>query len=123
MKTFISDSNITVTQIQEQIEKRDLSFINKLMAFNGLKIKGSDGWWRDRKYELDSWISHHLREGNGPPTLFLTFLCAEYWWPDLCRLIQDRCNGTEDELLANTMRDDPASVAGKKAKHVLIDRY
>ena len=123
VKTFISDSNITVTQIQEQIEKRDLSFINKLMAFSGSKIKGSDGWWRDRKYELDSWISHHLREGNGPPTLFLTLSCAEYWWPDLCQLIQDRCNGTEDELLANLMRDDPDSVAGKKAKHVLIDRY
>ena len=40
--------------------------------------------------ELNSWINYHLEHKNGPPTLFITLSCAEYWWPDLKRLILTR---------------------------------
>jgi hypothetical protein len=36
---------------------------------------------------LVSWIGHHVEEGNGPPSLFITLLCAEYHWKDIERLL------------------------------------
>jgi hypothetical protein len=36
---------------------------------------------------LVSWIGHHVEEGNGPPSLFITLSCAEYHWKDIERLL------------------------------------
>ena len=53
-------------------------------------MKGSDAYWRSKKGELLSWIHHHLQKGNGPPTLFITLSCAEYYWPDIIKLLEER---------------------------------
>jgi hypothetical protein len=39
---------------------------------------------------LVSWIGHHVEEGNGPPSLFITLSCAEYHWKDIERLLNKR---------------------------------
>jgi hypothetical protein len=40
--------------------------------------------------ELYSSINHHVKEGNGMPNFFITLSCAEYFWPDVLRLLNER---------------------------------
>ena len=72
-----------------EISQKNFSFINKLQYFSG-SLKGTDSYWRRKKEELNSWMTYHLEQKHGPPTLFITLSCAELWWPDLQRLLSDR---------------------------------
>jgi hypothetical protein len=105
LKDFIADKDITLQDIKDQIDKGDISFIEKLQTFSGQKLKGCDAYWRNKKRELDSWIMHHVEQGHGPPTLFLTLSCAELWWKDLEDLLYERAIGTEDEIYAIDMKN------------------
>ncbi len=51
-------------------------------------IRGSDNFWRSKTKNLKHWITHHIARGNGPPTFSITLSCAENWWPDLKRLLE-----------------------------------
>ena len=84
-------SNIpeSVQELQERVQQGDLSFIEKLQYFSQ-KAHGSDAFWRKQRYEVDSWINYHVENGNGPPTLFFTLSCAEYYWPEVIRLLEER---------------------------------
>jgi len=53
----------------------------------------------------------------------MTFSCAEYWWPDLQSLLYQRCKGTEQKYLAETMINGDTDKARIKAKRILIDSY
>ena len=123
VKQFVGDKSIGLDEVKEEIEKEDYTFVKKLLHFSGEKVQGSDAWWRKRKYELDTWITHHVKNGNGPPTLFLTFSCAEYWWKDILKLIQERCKHNEDRNLADIMMNRPDTDEGKSAKFHLINKY
>jgi len=124
VKNFINDSSITVDQIKDQIESGDKSFLSKLQYFAGQRIRGSDPFWRKVKHEVDEWITYHLDNGHGPPTLFLTFSCAEYWWEDLENVLFERCQGTEDEEIAKEMVDGHNSENRKMTvKSILVERY
>ena len=123
VKQFIEDASISIKTIHDQIRKGDTSFISKLQYFAGQKIRGSDPFWRSVKHEVDQWITYHLKKGHGPPTLFLTFSCAEYWWQDLEDLLCDRCKGTEDEQIAQNMKNAKDVKTRTKAKSILIERY
>jgi len=37
---------------------------------------------------IGDWINHHIEKGRGPPNIFMTLSCAEYFWPDLKRLLE-----------------------------------
>ena len=89
LKDFVSNKPATLNDLVQRIAKGDTSFIDQLQYFSG-KLEGSDAYWRKMKAELYSWISYHIEQGNGPPSLFLTLSCAEYFWPDLQRLINER---------------------------------
>ena len=103
IKNYMADKNKTVEDIKEDIANHNLDFVHKIQSYAGQKIRGSDGWWRNRKHDLDTWIAHHLQNKNGPPTLlFMTFSCAEYWWSDLEKMLVKRCQGIEDEKLFMT---------------------
>jgi len=118
VQSYISDDAVTVEQIKEQVEKGNTAFVGKLQNFAAGKIRGSDSFWRSKKNELESWLSYHLEAGHGPPTLFMTLSCAEFWWKDLQRLLYEKCVGTEDEALAHSM------MAGSfPAKRDLLDKY
>ena len=124
VKHFINDSKITVDQIKEQISSGDKTFISKIQYFAGSKIRGSDPFWRSVKHEVDEWISYHLDRGDGPPTLFLTFSCAEYWWQELEKLLHERCQGTEDESTANEMMHaDTCDKRKMTLKSILVEKY
>lgn len=85
-KKFLGENPPTVEQIKKQIQKGDDRFVSMLRYFSR-NIKGSDNYWRAKTQDLESWIMHHVTRGRGPPTFFITFSCAEHWWPDLRRLL------------------------------------
>jgi hypothetical protein len=41
-----------------------------------------------KKAELYSWINHHIEKERGPPNIFMTSSCAEYFWPDLKKQLE-----------------------------------
>ena len=45
----------------------------------GKVVPGSNAYWRSKKAELYSWISQHIEKGRGPPSIFMTLSCAEYF--------------------------------------------
>ena len=61
-----------------------------------------------------------IESGNGPPTLFLTLSCAEYWWDELCELLLDRCKGTQDENVCVQLRNDMKNI---KLRAFFVDKY
>ena len=79
----------SVSELQERIAKGDTNVVSKI-SYISKSIVGSDGYYRQKKAELNSWIAHHIDCGNGPPNFFFTLSCAEYYWPDLIRLVNER---------------------------------
>lgn len=90
---FMSDFNDncpeSLEELQERIRKGDTSFINHINYWND-RVTGSSSYWRSKRQQVYSWINHHIQEGHGAPTYFITLSCAEYFWPDVTRLIQER---------------------------------
>ena len=89
VKNFAGDSKKGVDEIVAEISRGNLSWIDKISYYNG-QVKGSLGYWRNKRNEVNSWISHHVKLGHGPPTFFITLSCAEYWWKDIERLVIER---------------------------------
>lgn len=79
----------SLEELHERIKAGDTSFVNYINYYND-KVRGSSPYWRSRRQEVYSWINHHIEEGHGAPTYFITLSCAEYFWPDVLRLIQER---------------------------------
>jgi hypothetical protein len=78
-----------IDTLKEKLMENDTKFIQKLQYFAQC-VPGSDAYWRNKKAELVSWIGHHVEEGNGAPSLFLTLSCAEYHWKDIEILLNKR---------------------------------
>lgn len=83
---FLGENPPTLEQIKRQLRNGDDKYVQMLRYFSR-NIKGSDNYWRAQTQNLESWITHHITRGRGPPTFFITFSCAENWWPDLRRLL------------------------------------
>ena len=77
--------------LQEAIRKGLVSWISKLIYFSS-QVKGSVPYWRDQRGKIHTWIDYHIATGKGPPTLFITLSCAEYFWQDINRLLVNRFN-------------------------------
>jgi len=75
--------------IQDQIKNGNYSIVNNITYF-AKAVRGSNHFWMARRSELYSWINYHVEQGNGAPMYFITLSCAEYHWPDIIRLLQDR---------------------------------
>jgi hypothetical protein len=85
---FIGRNPPTVQELQRQLELKNTRYI-KMLRYLARNIKGSDNYWHARTDDLEQWINHHVGKGHGPPTFFITLLCAKNWWPDLqCLLYQ-----------------------------------
>ena len=87
VKDFVTNAPPTLDELQQQVKNGDNTFIDKLMYF-GKIVPGSSAYWRSKKAELYSWINHHIEKGRGAPNVFMTLSCAEYFWPDLKRLLE-----------------------------------
>lgn len=112
----------SVEEIKDEIENGNFSTVAKIQNFAAEKIRGSDGWWRSRKHELDSWVAHHIQQGHGPPTLFMTFSCAEYWWNDLLQFLKHRIKNTEDEHFIEELTNGTEKKK-RKIQAFLVDKY
>jgi len=100
---MLGTERTTIEELQDRIAEGDTSCIDKLLYFSK-NIPGSSAYWRGKKSELYSWINHHLEQGRGAPTVFLTLSCAEYFWPDLKRLLEEtiyKCEGKKIDLDLN----------------------
>ena len=86
---FQGDCPDTLEELKESVEKGNTAFINKLTYYSK-RIKGTSSYWFQKRSELYSWINHHAEVGNGAPLYFMTLSCAEYFWPDVINLIQER---------------------------------
>jgi hypothetical protein len=93
VKEFTGNHLPSLEELQQMINDGNLSFIDKLMYFRKI-IPGSASYWQSKKAELYSWINHHVEKGRGAPSIFLTLSCAEYFWPDIKRILQDFIKAT-----------------------------
>ena len=84
---FLGENPPTIEELKRKLASGDDTYI-QMLRFQARNIKGSDNYWREKTSELESWIHHHVACGRGPPTFFMTFSCAENWWPDLRRLLE-----------------------------------
>ena len=87
-----------------------------MFRYYSRNIKGSNNYWRAKTQELESWIQHHISRGRGPPTFFITFSCAENWWPDLrYNLAQLKCHAG-NEGAAQLLENDNFKAMQKASK-------
>ena len=90
---FVSDFNgkgpQSLEELQDLIKKNSTDWVDKIQYYSR-RIKGSAGYWRFKRSEVYSWINYHVAQKNGPPSLFMTFSCAEYYWEDIKRLLKQR---------------------------------
>ncbi len=100
VKKFCGDCPTSIEEMKERIAQGDIDFIKKLQYFSNT-IQGSSSYWREKKDEVHSWIRHHVEAGHGPPTFFITLSCAEYYWPDIFRLLQDRLKYTDQKYMTS----------------------
>ena len=78
-----------IEELKDRMQKNDCKWISKLLYFSS-SIKGSGPYWRSNRYKIKTWINYHVSEGHGPPNLFITLSCAEYYWKDIARLLKQR---------------------------------
>jgi len=100
VKGFLGRTAPTLEELHERLRNNDDEFVNKLCYFSK-SVPGSAAYWRSKKAELYSWINHHVDRGHGAPNLFITLSCAEYFWPDLKRLLEQHiyeCEGKSVDL-------------------------
>ena len=88
-KFFTGNNTITIDELQNRIKEGKDEFLRQICYFTK-QIKGSNGYWISKRNELNTWIAHHIEMGNGAPNYFGTFSCAEYHWPDIMRLVEDK---------------------------------
>ena len=105
---FYKDGPQTLDELKHEIENGSCRWVENITYFGGF-VPGSPSYWRRRRDEIYSWINHHIAQGNGPPTAFMTLSCAEYYWPDISRLINER------QRLANEPITDFSQPGASKA--------
>jgi len=89
INSIISNPPKSLEELQDSLRNGDTSFVSKIMYYQR-RISGSDEYWRYKRAELYNWINYHIAEGHGAPNGFFTLSCAEYFWPDMIRLLEDR---------------------------------
>jgi Helitron helicase-like domain at N-terminus len=96
IKDFNKNGPQNLEELKDQIRKGDIRFINRLMYYNRC-VKGSTSYWNSKRSQVYAWINHHVEIGNGPPNLFITLSCGEYYWPDILRLVTERMVFAKDD--------------------------
>ena len=78
----LTDTQITVTDIQEKITQGDNHIANRIMRF-GEGLRGSRQFWNARRSELTDMIKQIGTQG----LIFFTFSAADLQWPELHKLM------------------------------------
>ena len=65
-----------------------------------------------------------MQAGNGPPTLFITLSCAEYFWPDIIRLLEERIKmSNKTQTCPNLKKDKSALCKAIDEYSIVIQEY
>ena len=112
---FIGENPPTIEELKEQLANGDDRYI-QILRYYARGIKGSDNFWRGKTMELENWINHHVAAGRGPPTFFMTFSCAENWWPDLRRLLEQLETSAGNKRDADLLRRNDFKAMKRTAK-------
>ena len=91
---FNNGGPVSLSTLKENIENGDKKFIEKVSYFSK-QIVGSNAFWRLQREKVYSWINQMVESGHGGPNLFITLSCAEYHWPDIIRLLEERLSIAE----------------------------
>ena len=86
---FYKDSPQTIDELKERLRQGDNSFLDKITYYSH-RVRASGAYWRHIRSQVYSWINYHVAAGHGAPNFFITLSCAEYFWADAIRLINDR---------------------------------
>jgi len=86
---FFKNGPQSLEELKRELRNGNTSWLDQITYFSN-RIPGSPAYWRTKKNQVYSWINHHIENNHGPPTLFITLSCAEYFWPEVKRLIQER---------------------------------
>ena len=89
VNNFHKSGSKSLSKLQDEIQNGTLDWVNHIQYYSH-KVKGSAGYWRFKRSEVYTWINHHVSLKHGPPSLFITLSCAEYHWPDIKRLLDQR---------------------------------
>jgi hypothetical protein len=89
---FFSDGPSSLDALKKEIEDGDMTWVNKI-SYYSQHVVGSPVFWRAKRNEVCTWINYHIDKKHGPPTFLITLLCAEYFWPDVERLVKERFTG------------------------------
>jgi hypothetical protein len=116
---FIGQNPPSIDTLKRKLAQGDIRYIQMLRYF-ARNIKGSDNYWRARTEDLQYWIQHHIARGRGPPTFFITLSCAEYWWPDLLRLLAQLERKADREGDATAIESGNSFVIKKSAKRYAL---
>ncbi len=92
---FHKTAPATLDELKDELKSGNTSFLDKITYYSS-RVKGSAGYWRSKRAELYSWINYHVSAGNGAPNCFVTLSCAEYFWPDVLHLLNERLALTGD---------------------------
>lgn len=103
VKNFYNGGPVSLGELQEKILQGDTAWVNNITYWTS-NVKGSSAFWHKHRAQLYSWMQYHVEMGHGAPTFFMTLSCAEYFWPDIVRLLKERL-----ELAGQ----DPSVVDGK----------
>ena len=117
-KNWFGTNTPTLDDLKLQIRNGDFTFVSKLRYF-GSQIRGTDGFWRSKTEELETWIDYHVTQGHGPPTHFITLTCAENWWPDLKRILSNNDEGTETNTPQNNLTQFRNHCRNVRKKHYM----
>lgn len=121
---FLGKNPPTLNELKCQIRDGNFTFIDKLRYFAS-EIRGSDNYWRAKTRELNAWIDYHVSCNHGPPTHFITFSCAENWWPDLRRIVSqlEFKAGRRKEAVAVAKGDPEVTYAAVKRHPIHVNEF
>ena len=109
IKGFVDESSMSVSEVKRRIsEEGNLKILNQI-CYSTKLVSGSSGYYRFHKSHLSAWINHHIDFGNGPPNFFITLSCAEYYWPDLIRVVNERIK-IRDGVMGTLAVDKPGII-------------
>jgi len=121
IKGFLEDAPPTMDDLKERLTDGDTKFLDQMLYYTQ-KVKGSDAYWRAKRAELYTWINHHIDSGHGAPNLFITLSCAEYFWPDIKRLLEERIFVASGERV-DLDSDHTAKVKAVNEYSIVVQEY
>ncbi|KAK3912381.1 ATP-dependent DNA helicase [Frankliniella fusca] len=93
-------SKMTILQLKEHF-KENPWIVNQIMHF-GSRLRSTKSYWNSRCSELLDMVNQ-----IGTPTIFFTLSSADYYWPDLYRLLGHKVSDLSLQQRAQLLSENP----------------